>query len=720
MPPRLSEVQCSIFEAQARTVAQTSDAHFAFRGSIMMQHIIVSFLVAACFVGAELTVVVPSNVFPEGIDHQMLRFGRPLLRGKVMAPLVFASPRTLDANTTSNLRLPGIRGCPDLLLANTTATERSYRLVLVETAANCSVVDQVRQVQAFGAMGAIVYDASVESAQALLQATDTSATDIVIPSTMIPSLDATVLRHLLQQDSAVVIMLRWSLAMEADHMAIALYTASITSSLQPLVTSLATLTDAFGPETLHFTPHFEVYPAHEWGCDGPVEDNPNCQSLCLGDYCTYDPDNDPASGYRGSDILGQNLRLWCIHELYPSIEYFEYLQRVAGACTPENQQCFVAQGEDRINMTTVQECMDANATKVFQREVQHLFASNLNNFPFLTVDDQPLYESWNCPEPISFQTCSILVNVCNYFGYLNASALPPPCAPSYWDNRCVAPFQVDACGSCLLPENPAWNQACSGCDGVLFSNKLTDMCGVCGGDGSFDVCGQCLPANDTHRDKICADCLGEPWGAAVVDPCGTCNGHGSFDACGLCFEANDPRRQNYECHVLDDPNAVRVKFLIQGMRKSQFSEHARLQSFTSTLASLMQIENEDVHIKSIESVGSNAVVVNVFGVIDSDTAKHAAAAASANATEALMAAMDPDGVADVRIKMLATAASGDDTQEPYWKSTAALFYVSSIAGLALSIVSTVFLLRRRDARWKLEMNNMMARYTPLVQMEDGN
>src|SRR5690606_33583901 len=68
-----------------------------------------------------------------------------------------------------------------------------------------------------------------------------------------------------------------------------------------------------------------------------------------------------------------------------------------------------------------------------------------------------------------------------------------------------------------------------GCDGVPFSHKVPDACGVCGGDGSS-----------------CLNCAGE-LGTAQRDACGVCGGDGSScrqcarnmmpDECGRCVLA---------------------------------------------------------------------------------------------------------------------------------------------------------------------------------------
>ncbi|RLO10333.1 hypothetical protein DYB28_003585, partial [Aphanomyces astaci] len=107
-------------------------------------------------------------------------------------------------------------------------------------------------------------------------------------------------------------------------------------------------------------------------------------------FCTYDPDNDPDSGYSGADMLLQHVRQWCVYQWNPTDKYFGYVQRVAATCSLANHlACFT--NDTSVDIERVQQCVETNATSVLQRQVQHLFASEVTNFPLLTIDDQPLY-----------------------------------------------------------------------------------------------------------------------------------------------------------------------------------------------------------------------------------------------------------------------------------------------------------------------------------------
>lgn len=102
--------------------------------------------------------------------------------------------------------------------------------------------------------------------------------------------------------------------------------------------------------------------------------------------------------------------------------------------------------------------------------------------------------------------------------------------------------EIDACGVCLLPADPGFNQSC------------VDCAGTPNGEFTIDECGLCLAPNDPTRDTNCTDCNGIPNGPTPPDGCGICFGDNStcagcdgvpfsgfvVDECGLCLSPNDP------------------------------------------------------------------------------------------------------------------------------------------------------------------------------------
>ena len=114
---------------------------------------------------------------------------------------------------------------------------------------------------------------------------------------------------------------------------------------------------------------------------------------------------------------------------------------------------------------------------------------------------------------------------------------------------CLQGSILDACGTCV-PLTDTGGLACVGCDQVprLYGRKVTDACGVCGGDNSS--CVDCLgvPNGKAKLDKcgvcngknLCNDCCGEPFGVKQLDVCGVCNGPNNSAVCTGCDGAIVP------------------------------------------------------------------------------------------------------------------------------------------------------------------------------------
>jgi hypothetical protein len=76
--------------------------------------------------------------------------------------------------------------------------------------------------------------------------------------------------------------------------------------------------------------------------------------------------------------------------------------------------------------------------------------------------------------------------------------------------------KYDVCGVCNGD-----GSSCTGCDGIPFSNKTKDKCGVCGGNSTPFLALQSL----TLFTDACVGCDGVPNSGAKVDICGKCNGN---------------------------------------------------------------------------------------------------------------------------------------------------------------------------------------------------
>jgi len=75
--------------------------------------------------------------------------------------------------------------------------------------------------------------------------------------------------------------------------------------------------------------------------------------------------------------------------------------------------------------------------------------------------------------------------------------------------------------------------------------QLKDPCGVCGGDGAKDVCGSCMSRSSPAFNKSCLGCDGVPFSLKTTDDCGICD-----------FPWGDSRRTNKECVTTSQQEAT--------------------------------------------------------------------------------------------------------------------------------------------------------------------
>ncbi|OQR97548.1 hypothetical protein ACHHYP_10736 [Achlya hypogyna] len=590
-------------------------------------------------------------------------------------------------------------GCPGFSVAEG-GPRHPLALLTLTDLPDCSVVDRVRQSQRLGAVGAVLFDsneltvATLESrTKSLLPGTDNfaAASDVAIPAILIGALDAARLQQLMANIS-VVAALNWAQPHPESHVNLDVYFPATLGS-QRGWDGYASLADAFGP-LVQFTPHFEVYAASDWGCANASANMTACTALCNGVACTFDPEDDLSTGHAGTDVLTHDMLLNCLFQHTNASVFWAFHDAFGRTCRLGDRECAdrVLMELHLLNADTVMACTKSDATAFFTSEIQRITAAGITTFPMVTINDQLVFESWACNEPISMTSCPTLAAVCRHFEYINATVPDDKCSPEYWLGRCLPPHAIDDCGICAEPDGPNWNAACIGCDGVANSNKMHVVCAVVMDLSTF-------VAN------------GDVWGLAVVDACGVCDGHGSFDACGLCFEADDPRRQNYGCQLDMDPDALRLKLRIEGISAKDFGRHNTTHAFSASFASIAATVPQNVHIKSIESVGSE-LEVNIFLLPPTGVSVDMAARLKAADLDVVFGTSGNSSSSAIHVHVLSIdGGPANATVSLHW-------YFGAAGGVVGSMVLTTWLVRRRDRRMRSDMRQLFARYTPLVALDE--
>ncbi len=106
---------------------------------------------------------------------------------------------------------------------------------------------------------------------------------------------------------------------------------------------------------------------------------------------------------------------------------------------------------------------------------------------------------WNIISPPSLGTLRIFNSIQGSFGYIPSSGIPRPSRDSI-ELTITDSFGHSVAILVKINLNP-----CTGCDGIIGSAVVYDLCGVCGGDSSS-----------------CSDCSGVPYGNKSLDYCSTC------------------------------------------------------------------------------------------------------------------------------------------------------------------------------------------------------
>lgn len=274
-------------------------------------------------------------------------FGAPFYGDRVLGRLVYGPSKGHSWCTEDDYEVPS----PDKMQKPGTQYDevRLINIIVVRRGGECAITQKVRVARAKGAHAVVVVDkadsplTSEKMAHAVVR-NDGSADNVHIPSVLISKDDGLELIDAAKTHT-VIIELAWTVP--SNH---AVDMQFWMSSVSP--ESLTFLKD-FAPKRqalnklMNFQPHFQVFEIE----DGEFQTK---QSLCwdatgpdAGKFCAEDPDG--PGPLTGKDVLLENVRQLCIHQIYKlevpmelfklkifwSPQYWNYMAAFGDTCPVE-------------------------------------------------------------------------------------------------------------------------------------------------------------------------------------------------------------------------------------------------------------------------------------------------------------------------------------------------------------------------------------------------
>jgi len=143
--------------------------------------------------------------------------------------------------------------------------------------------------------------------------------------------------------------------------------------------------------------------------------------------------------------------------------------------------------------------------KIYISNYDNSFLSSIENPNALGVNCNFMEESVNLGSGVCSLSLPGFIADFDYSNATNDECEEPDCEGILGGTKIE-----DACGVCLEPDDPKFNNSCVDCAGTI--------------NGSFilDDCGECLSSDDPEFNNSCADCMGTVNGSFVLDDCGKC------------------------------------------------------------------------------------------------------------------------------------------------------------------------------------------------------
>ncbi|CAJ1420983.1 unnamed protein product [Effrenium voratum] len=241
------------------------------------------------------------------IEGSTATFGAPFYGEGVLGRLVYGPSKSNHHCTEDDYSVPA----PEEYVPEGKSYKevRLINIVLVERG-DCTFVTKVKVAQAKQAHAVIIVDTEGSSRTSqqirnIIVADDGYGENVHVPSVLISREDGDKLLKPLKQGTKVVVELNWDVPAD-DVVLVDLWMSSASLESQKFIKDFAPKRAVLN-EYLQFVPHYHVF---------SMESSQDYKELCsdvTGRFCAEDPD--VSGSVTGRDVLMEDVRQLCIHEL---------------------------------------------------------------------------------------------------------------------------------------------------------------------------------------------------------------------------------------------------------------------------------------------------------------------------------------------------------------------------------------------------------------------
>lgn len=493
---------------------------------------------------------------------------------------------------------------------------------------SCHFVHKVAIAEQLGAVAAIVWDDRDEDLFTMWDPDydkPTQTTKINIPSILINSAHGKTLTdaltngkwteaegsHAVSDLVPLTVTIRWGLPHPDGDVELDYFTCADDFKSLSFKENFPSVLTEFG-NSLHFTPRYFILNGTKAGCFGK---GAYCGDQCAnnGRYCVQDPDTDLVNGLSGHDVIQEDVRQICVwkyqkyladrnkeDQLAETQHWFQYVDKFNKNCLGADHHADASTfhadcSKEQMNSIDdkmwpyVENCVKGSGgvgksdydhpNTLLDEQLEVALRHDVFFCPQAVVNEFRLDNNWECPAPVSIDTCETFRSVCASYAH---ATTPDICGGS---PGCPAGEYVDACHQCHRKDDPAWNTSCMDCKGelnggatyhtcpfgtniqvcVVTHDEASDACKKMCEYNTYDACGLCT--DPKSPDYVSPD--NHPLGT-MVSHCGKCLSRtdqllsipcnriescerSTFDACGDCVEVGQSSWVKYETF----PNAVK-------------------------------------------------------------------------------------------------------------------------------------------------------------------